>query len=172
MKQLQQLQEWIVEDKLTIRRPNCKVLKEIDSSLLAEKLAYMLVKVSFGDKSLTTCAGTLGRLVLMGHEDLTAKKRVINKNRVDVGLQLLRISLLKKVCSMYRMKDTRDSYQIKVKDNDFVDQLYYHFPETGESFYAHPCLSKPEIRTQFDDGYGGELVRKINYDNVNQYSYG
>ena len=172
MKQLQQLQEWIVEDKLTIRRPNCKVLKEIDSVLLAEKLAYMLVKISFGDKSFTTCAGTLGRLVLMGHEDLTAKKRVINKNRVDVGLQLLRITLNKKICSIYRMKEARDSYQIKVHDKDFVDQLYYYFPETGESFYAHPCLNKPEIRAQFDDGQGGELVRKINYDNVNQYSYG
>ena len=172
MQQLQQLQEWIIEDKMTIRKPNCKVLKEIDSSLLAEKLAYILVKVSFGDKSITTCGGSLGRLVLQGHEDLTAKKRVINKNRVDVGLQLLRIAIHKKICSMYRMKEARDAYQIRVEDTEFVDQLYYYFPETGESFYAHPCFHPPEIRTTFDDGAAGDLVRKISYENIHEYSCG
>ena len=171
MTQTEQLTEWITADKLTIRKPNAKILKQIDTKVLVEKLCHSIVRISLSQIPLTTEAGRLGKEVLDGLEDLTKDEGTINRARIEVGLQLLRILITNKIIRIYRLLEDKHQYVIAPLDEEFVNAIFWRIPVKPIQNHTQPSYSTPPLRTTFSDSKQGQLVRKINYANIDKYLY-
>ena len=171
IKQTELLTQWIIADKLTIRKPNALILKQIDTSILVEKLCLSIVRVSLSPIPMTTEAGRLGKAVLEGIENLTNDEGTINRGRIEVGLQLLRILITNKIIQYYRLKDDKHQYVVDVLDEDFVNTIFWRIPPKPLQNHSQPSYNPPQLRTTFSDSLQGQLVRKINYANLEKYLY-
>ena len=173
MQQIKQLQDWITHDKETnIRKPNCRILRSIESNELAKELALSIVKISMSDVPTTSIAGSLGKSILSGLELLSKPEKEINQTRIDCGLQLIRILIENDILTHYRSKEDKHQYMVGVKDDEFIDAIVAYIPAASIPAPSQPCYGKPMERTTFADETAGDLVRKINYKNVQEYKYG
>ena len=171
LKQQELLHEWITEDKRELRMHGVKILRQIDTPTLVEKLSQSIVRISLSPMPLTTEAGRLGKAILEGLEDLTRDEGKINLARIQVGLQLLRILIDKEIMHFYRMKEDKHQYIIDVLNDDFVNAIFFKIPSKELPYHTQPLYSKPEKRETFVDRLQGQLVHKINYANIDKYLY-
>ena len=196
MLELTTLQNLIIREKQSIRKVNCKILKTIDHKLITEKLCLSLVRISMQDVPMTTEAGRLGRDIISGVEDLSRPEGEINKQRIDCGLQLLRIliddgtllhyrSKIDKHCRMISIALTEtvtETRKVLVRGvereitisreiNPFVEAIYNYVPVMPLRSHHGVSFGKPIERFTFAHKEAGQLVRRINYANIEDYSF-
>ena len=169
IEQQQMLAEWITADKLRLKKDNVRILKQIETKTLVEKMCHSIVRISLSPIPLTTEAGRLGKSVLLGIEDLTIDEGIINRSRIEVGLQLLRILINHKIIQYYRLKDEKYQYVVDALNEEFVNAIFWKIPPKDIPEHTQPSYSQPEPRSSFADEAQGQLVAKIRYDNVKKY---
>ena len=140
---------------------------------------------------LTQTAGKIGALVMLGRDLPTDGEKKIRRRRIEIGLQLLKIMFQHGVLGYKRdtsiddavkKKDTylksigvkapkQDNarkrnilafpYVVVTKDKKFMNELLMLINLDPIPNYAYPSVREIDERTQFYDGYGGQLVSRV-----------
>ena len=139
--------------------------------MVADKLQLGLEPIFEGQMPMTTLAGRIGKLVLMGfeHEDWTNKETI--HRRIAVGLELLRMLFDDDKLSYYRDKKDKHNYIVYANEDqeDFIAKLAINVMKNPLPIYVNVVNFKPDPRTSFFDEEGGDLVHKVDYDNLTKF---
>ena len=149
-----------------------RILKTIPLMELAYKTTLIIQPAVLRFTPLAKTSVNIGRMVLMGKEDLTKSERNLTVSRFKTGYHLLTVLFNKQKIKLTRDKDDKKApYLIKTQDKKWVENLFYLVDSNPPDIPTHvrPTFEAPEPFTEFHHDVAGELARHMNTDVLDDF---
>ena len=172
-RELLEFAQWIEESKLSIKKKDVQLIKEIPSLILAYKTISGLQSAIYNHAPLVGACSAIGKLVCLEYEDPNATIEQENLGRVNVGYHLANVLFDHNKLSIRRGKTTRDPYTIKVVDDEWIDSILYsvNADPLDIKIYSKPVLNEPLQYDRFHNPVLGDMVRKCNPEVLKHFKY-
>ena len=174
MFELEEYIQWIKDERPLIRQEEVKILSTINPVDLAYKATLALKPAITGFTTLTATCGSIGRLILLNHENPESDERTISLTRVRVGYFLLNVLFKNKKLKLVKGDDERDPYRIKIVKEaiDWIDELFRIVEEEPLDIevYCRPTFEEPEPFVNFIHPVAGEIVRGVDRRLVKEFT--
>ena len=169
MENLRTYAEWIEQSFPSIRKKDVKKhllsgSADFTPMVLAYKTSAILQAAVCNHSPLTSTCSNIGKTVLMGHEPEEIEDAERTITRVNVGYFLINVLFDNKILTARRGRNARDPYTIAVKNDEFIDSIFYSINVEPLPIMIHtkPLYEKPTDYVKFTHEVGGDMVHKCN----------
>ena len=149
-----------------------RLLKKIPLMELAYKATLSMQPAVFEFTPLSNACVSIGRLILLGREDLRQSERNITVSRFKTGYHLLNVLFKKQKLKLDRDNLQKAPYLVKANDKEWIENLFYiadFNPIMDIPVYIRPTFEAPEPFTKFHHPVAGELVRHMHTDVLERF---
>ena len=150
-----------------------RLLKKIPLMELAYKATLIIQPAVLRFTPLARTSVHMGRIVLMGREDLTRSERNLTVSRFKTGYHLLSVLFNKQKIKLTRDESNKKApYLVKIQDKEWIENLFYIVdsqPPADIPTHVRPAFEAPEPFTEFNHNVTGGLARHMNTDVLERF---